>query len=1115
MPITPLRKMVLMEMLMKKQSEVRGRRPAAGFLAGGWAWGGVLAFLSKMRCRLAILVLVSLLAAACGGDGGSAPEGVSDASSVPATSAGQGADASETATSGTAATDAATQPDPATPSNAAPDIAETGDDSDSPSADASGEGSSPGGTSAEGSTSEDAESPSTTSSSSTSPGTTSAQEATSAELEALYADELDELIEATERLRGLEFLRPPKFVLQDLESFRDGFASQRTEEFLETLDVWEIVYKLLGLLEPEDSLRQLYSDPGVAGYFQPETEEVFVPLTTDGMSIGDRSVIVHELVHALTEQHFNWGEAQSSHLNSDKIDRYQALLAVIEGDAVMQAARYVSEEITPEEREAIQALRAEAEQNSQNADETDETEIPRFLVDFGNFPYSEGLNFLISILDLEGSDNIEPNTEPSEEDFSIINDLYINPPVSTEQIYYPEKYPSEATLEVDHRITKLTGYELISTRDWGMLGFVAVFDQILGSQGPSRPAVAGWGGDRFSLWSKDDEVALALTYRGDEATDTEEMATAMKGYIALVTGEAAIMAIDEYPIIGVDENFVWLSVEGDTLRLIVASEQEAGEELAAFYSSYVAPVSSVPCQMTDSYSSLISSLSFFSSTSSDSASSTDSVPVSSTDPAPDADSDSRAPSSSTPSPASSSSTSDNSAAASSASASDDLTVFYEDELNEIIAATERIRGLKFLCEPKVVFLSRASLLERYMGYIGEPSEGFFRGIDASVALQVLLGLVKPDVSPRQLQADRVRTFVGAFYDPETREVVVPISESGIGTNTRLTLVHELVHALTDQHFNFRDTRNYLFNNNGDQFLAFSAVIEGDANETTDRFSHEEQALLNRASQPLPQSSNLETSTAVASTPRSAIPQFISDVSSFPYAYGSTFWHSLVGGDEAGLEATGLDEVSLDETDIGALSYKDWRAVNNAYTNPPASTEQVYFPERYLSDAPLEVDHPVAELSGYGLRDTDTWGAISFTAMFDQVLGREGPSRPAVEGWGGDRYSYWFNGSDVAMALTYRGDEASDAQELAETLSEYISTAMNAGYVEVSDGLAVSGDAATSDDTTALGDQTASDFTATWSGEDFAWLQVAGDTLRFVAASDPAAGAELVAFYEAV
>ena len=1096
MPIRPLRKMVFMEMQTEKLAKVRVRRSVAGFSAGGWAWGGALAFLSKMRCRLAVLALVSLLAAACGGDAGSAPEGVSDA--PPATSVAQGAGDSDTATSGTAASDAATQPDADTPSTSAPDTAETGDDSDSPSADASGESSSPGGTSAEGSTSEDAELPSTASSSTDSPSSTSSStssgiQETSDELEALYADELDELIEATERLRGLEFLRPPKFLLLDWDDFDESLRGEQTGEIPEIYSAWDTMYKLLGLLDPDDSLLRYLTGDGLAGFYDGITEQVIVPLSRDGMTAWDRSVLVHELVHALTDQHFSWTDYQIQLVQNNEVDQFEAFRAVFEGDAVESARRYVEEEFTAEEKQIFRnPQNTNASENSASGN-SESTVVPQFLVDFSNFRYDDGSRFLRSIA---GYDEDDPSVL-DDEDFQKVNNLYANPPTSTEQIFYPGRYPSDAPLEVDHRITRLTGYKLLDTRSWGMLGFVSVFDQILGSQGPSRPAVAGWGGDQFSLWSKDNEVALALTYRGDEAADTEEMATAMKGYIALVTGEAAIMAIDEYPIIGVDENFVWLSVEGDTLRLIVASEREAGEELAAFYSSYVAPVASVPCQMTDSYSSLISSLSFFSRASSASASSTD--------PAPDADYASRASSSS--SSASSAITPDDSAIALSATSPDDLTEFYEDELNEIIAATERIRGLKFLCEPKVVFLSRASLLERY---IGEPSEAFYTGIDASGALHMLLGLVKPDASPRQIHADRVRAFVGAFYVPEAREVVVPISESGMGRDTRLSLVHELVHALTDQHFNLRDTRNYLFNNDGDQFLAFSAVIEGDANETTDLFSREEQALLDRASQPLPQSSNLRTSTAVASTPRSAIPEFLRDISGFPYVYGSTFWSSLIGYDEADLEATGLDE-----TGISTLSYKDWRAVNNAYTNPPASTEQVYFPERYLSDAPLEVDHPVAELLGYKLRDTDTWGAISFTAMFDQVLGREGPSRPAVEGWGGDRYSYWFNGSEVAMALTYRGDEASDAEELAEALSEYISTAMNAGDVEVSDELAGSGDDATSGDTTASGDQTASDYTATWNGEDFAWLQVAGDTLRFVVASDPEAGAELVAFYGAV
>lgn len=1096
--------MVFMDMTAKQWEKARARKSASGFLAGVGVSGGVsgrggvLGFFFKMRCLLVVLVLVSLLAA-CGGGDGSAPEEVSDASLVPASSSVPGTAGSGVGTTGTAAPSAttpstagsgATTSSTALPSTAVPDSTETEDDSDSSSlsGDASGAGSSSEATSSEGGTSEDAASSSTTSPSTTSPSSDSAsviQEA-SDELEALYADELDDLIETTERIRGLEFLRRPKFLLLDWEDFDESRSGEQTEETLEIYGVWETVYKLLGLLDPDDSLSRYLTGDGIAGFYDLNAERVIVPLSRTGMTVWDRYVLVHELVHALTDQYFNLGDSLVQLFQNDDIDKYGALNALIEGDAVESTRRYAEEELTAEEKEIFQNMQNAVASGNSTSDNSERVAAPQFLANFSAFPYDDGSRFLRSIAGYDESDD----DAFDDEDFQKINELYANPPTSSEQIYYPERYPSDAPLEVDHRVTKLTGYELIITRDWGMLGFVSVFDQILGSEGASRSAVAGWGGDRFSLWSKDDEVALALTYRGDEASDTIEMAAAMRGYIALVTGDTAFLTFDEYPLFGVGENFLWLSVDGDTLRLVVASEQEAGEELAAFYSRNIVPVSSVSCQFTDSLLTLVSNLTFTAGASSTSANNGDPASASNADPTPDSNSDPASSSVSQPSssPASSASTSDDSAiassvATSSAAAPDDLTAFYEDELDEIIAATERIRGLKFLCEPQVVFLDRASLLARY---IGEPSEEFYTGVDASVALQVLLGLVKPDVSPRQLLADRVRAFVGAFYDPEAKEVVVPISAAGIGRGTRLSLVHELVHALTDQHFNFRDTRNDLYNNNGDQFLAFSAVIEGDANETTDLFYREEQALVNRAARPPPQSSIMGASTAGASTPRSAIPQFLRDVSMFPYTYGSTFWGSLVGNDEAGSDETGLsesdlDEAGLDETNPDTPSNKDWQLVNNAYTNFPASTEQVYFPERYLSDAPLEVDHPVAELSGYELRDTDTWGAISFTVMFDQMLGREGPSRPAVKGWGGDRYSYWFNGSDVAMALTYRGDEASDAQELAEALSEYIATAMNAG-----DG-----------------------------GEDFAWLSVEGDTLRFIAASDPAAGAELVAFYEAI
>ena len=46
-----------------------------------------------------------------------------------------------------------------------------------------------------------------------------------------------------------------------------------------------------------------------------------------------------------------------------------------------------------------------------------------------------------------------------------------------------------------------------------------------------------------------------------------------------------------------------------------------------------------------------------------------------------------------------------------------------------------------------------------------------------------------------------------------------------------------------------------------------------------------------------------------------------------------------------------------------------------------------------------------------------------------------------------------------------------------------------------------------------GDPEAAGDSLTWQGEDFAWLSLSGDMLRFVAASDPGVGGLLVSTYK--
>ena len=459
--------------------------------------------------------------------------------------------------------------------------------------------------------------------------------------------------------------------------------------------------------------------------------------------------------------------------------------------------------------------------------------------------------------------------------------------------------------------------------------------------------------------------------------------------------------------------------------------------------------------------------------------------------------------------------------------SGDLTARYQEKINELIEAAERVRGLKFLNPPKVVLLSREDFVERTVGGLDEQLED----IDSEDAMYKLLGLLEPETSLREIYHDMFSNATTGYYDSDKKELVVPVKEGGIDISTQLTLIHELVHALTDQHFDFHKASTELADNDEtDKYYALSAVIEGDAveaetryysEELTDEEKEEEKMELDAStpslsippSQEIIQneidrqlSSETPVSPNLPEPPR--IPKFISSSFQFSYTHGSLFLRSLVGRDPMNASVVLNDE--------------DFKAINELYTKIPASTEQIYFSEKYRSEEPLEVNHPVADLPSYQLVETNTWGALTFAAMFDQVLGfhvpdqsamtdlmgedglpaaafilSASPRRKAVEGWGGDRYSLWYNGSEVAMAMTYRGDEASDAQELAETMREYISTAMNVGEPETS------------------GDTSASGYSVTWSGEDFAWLKVEGDTVRFVAASDPAAGEELVAFYEAI
>jgi hypothetical protein len=363
------------------------------------------------------------------------------------------------------------------------------------------------------------------------------------------------------------------------------------------------------------------------------------------------------------------------------------------------------------------------------------------------------------------------------------------------------------------------------------------------------------------------------------------------------------------------------------------------------------------------------------------------------------------------------------------------------ELEALISVTEEVRGLEFLEPPTINVVSPDELARLVREDITENTED----IHVDQALYELLGLVDEGTQLLDLYTDVLGEQVAGFYDIETRELVVPLRSAEFGALERSTIVHELTHALTDQHFDFGTHYEALIDEERfDEATAFQAVIEGDAVLTE---------LTYLRGLPVEQQRDvIEQSLEIDSSALDSAPRFLQESLIFPYVQGQSFMERLFRLEgQAGIDA--------------------------AYTLPPVSSEQIITPEDYRRDEPLEVALPDVRIPDYEVEYESVWGELGFELMFNQVLG----SRPeAAEGWGGDRYVVLSDGFEVAMVLSYVGDAAVDASELEAALVEYLSVVHDAEPEG-----------------------------QTFVGEDFGHVARDGSSVTFVVASDPAVGASIV------
>ena len=244
---------------------------------------------------------------------------------------------------------------------------------------------------------------------------------------------------------------------------------------------------------------------GTLAFYDAERERVFLPDAP--LTPMVRSVLIHELTHALQDQRFGLDDLASDDLTDDEASAYRAL---VEGDATRIENAYVAAmgpEDTATYREELKAAIVDV-----GADFVD---VPAFLQVLFEAPYALG----------------EPMTAAlAIEDPTGIDRAFTERPTSEEHLLDPFTFlDGEEPIEVP--TPRLgAGETEVDAGDYGTIGWYL----LLASQLDARTALEaaeGWGGDSYVISRSDHGTCVRAAFRGDDVFQTQQMEVALGRWV--------------------------------------------------------------------------------------------------------------------------------------------------------------------------------------------------------------------------------------------------------------------------------------------------------------------------------------------------------------------------------------------------------------------------------------------------------------------------------------------------------------------------------------------------------------------------------------------------------
>lgn len=282
-------------------------------------------------------------------------------------------------------------------------------------------------------------------------------------------------------------------------------------------------------------------------------------------------------------------------------------------------------------------------------------------------------------------------------------------------------------------------------------------------------------------------------------------------------------------------------------------------------------------------------------------------------------------------------------------------------VNRSMARIEVVRDLEFADHVDVDIISRETYEQRRAGI----SYGDAEHVRENAVWQALF-VIGQDRDAFTVQNEALGSAVQGYYSPATDRIVIVRDENE--PVNKHTLVHELVHALQDQHFGLDERPETM-----DAQIGYNGLVEGEAELVPklyfDRCGNVWECYVPETADP---------------------PVFDGDLGLFlvlskPYSVGPDFVHEL-------------------------RTRGGWDAVDTAWVNRPQSAEQIIYPDRHPDVATENIDvddrsSPTWEPAN-ATPAQETIGMAGIYAMFahnERIDVSDPPTyqHPFADGWVGD------------------------------------------------------------------------------------------------------------------